>query len=98
DSTTAYVAALQLKKVATDGPEKYAVARVLAGCAAARPGTEKVKQEYADEAVAQLKDAIASKFRNAGALNDPEWDAVKTRAKEFAAVQAELEKLGADGK
>jgi tetratricopeptide (TPR) repeat protein len=99
DMTTAYVAALKLKGVAETGADKFAVARALAGCAAARPGTEKVKREYAEEAVAQLKDAIASKFRNAGALADPEWDAVGKRAKEkFEAVRAELAELNAEKK
>jgi hypothetical protein len=99
DTTTAYVAAVRLKKLAETGPDKFALARVLAGCAAARPGNAKVKGEYADEAVTHLKAAIAAGFRNAGALSDPEWDAVKERAKEkFEAAQAELAKLLAEKK
>jgi serine/threonine protein kinase len=94
DPTTSYVAALQLAKIAKTPADKFAAARVLAGCAGSRAAGDKVKGEYAQEAVAQLKVAIAAGFRDADALAEPEWDAVRLRAKAaLAAVQKELEKL-----
>ncbi len=104
DVTTAYVAALELVTLAakadkaTKPATTFAAAAALAGCAAARRGDEKTKQEYAEEALAQLELAIAAGFRNAEALADPDWDAVRTRAKSFAKVQKELEALRDAGK
>ena len=93
DPTTAYVCARRLAKIAPGPQEAYAAAVLLAGCAGSRSGTEPVKKEYAAEAVAQLKAAIEAKFRNAEALSEPEWDAVRKYTKDLAAVQKELEKL-----
>ena len=41
---------------------------------------------------------LVSGFRDAEALNDPDWDAVRARTKDLPAVQKELETLRAAGK
>jgi hypothetical protein len=91
--TNAAGAAIQLAKIAKTPADVFAVARAFAGCAAAARGTDDAKDAYAADAVAHLKRAIAEGFRDAEALTGPEWDAVRKRAKEFAKVQVELEKL-----
>lgn len=91
--TNAGAIATHLAKGAKNPDDAFAAAGVLAGCASATRGTEKAKDEYAADAVAQLKRAIEIGFRDADALAAPEWSAVRKRAKDFAKVQAELEKL-----
>jgi hypothetical protein len=89
---TADAVATRLAKVATTPADKFAAAKVFAGCAASgRPGAG-ARDGYAADAVAQLKLAVAAGFRDAGALSAPEWDAVRERAPEFAKVRAELER------
>jgi serine/threonine protein kinase len=92
DATTAYVCARRLAGVASGPQETYAAAALLAGCAATRSGGEAVKKEYAAEAVAQLKVAIAAGFRNADALSEPDWEGVRKYTKDLEKVQKELEK------
>ena len=90
---TAAAAAAHLAKIAADPADVFAAARSFAGCAAAARGTEGAKDSYAADAVAQLRRAIATGFRDVDALTAPEWDAVRKRAKDFAKAQAELERL-----
>jgi hypothetical protein len=96
--TTAAAIAAQLVKFAKAPADLFTAARAFAGCAAAERGTEGAKDEYAADAVGQLKRAIAAGFRDTSALTAPEWDAVRKRAKEFAKVAEELEKLKGAGK
>jgi serine/threonine protein kinase len=91
--TTAGAAATQLVKIATAPADIFAAARAFACCAAANRGTDDAKNDYATDAVVQLKRAITEGFRDAGALSGPEWDAVRKRAKDFAQVRDELEKM-----
>lgn len=100
DPITAYVCATRLAKVAADAkaaPEAFAAAQLLAGCAAARSGTDAIKKEYAEEAVEQLRAAVKLGFRNADALSEPEWDAVRKFTKTLPDLQKEIERLR-DGK
>ncbi len=86
-------AAGQLATIATTAADKYEVARVFAGCAASARGDDRARNADAADAVKHLKLAVAAGFRDAEALTAPEWDAVGTRAPEFAQVRAGLEKL-----
>jgi tetratricopeptide (TPR) repeat protein len=95
--TAAAAAAAQLARVATTAEDRFAAAAAYAGCAAAARGTEDAKADYAAKAVEHLKRAVDAGFRDANALAAPEWEAVRKRVKEFAAVRDGLETLR-DGK
>jgi serine/threonine protein kinase len=94
--TGAASAATYLAKYAASADDAFAAARALAGVAARTK--EPVRTEYANDAVAQLRVAIAWGFRDADALAEPEWDTVRARAPDFPKARAELEKLRNGGK
>src|SRR5579883_1162576 len=90
--TVASAVAARLVKVARTPADKFAIARIYAGCASAKRLPQKTREEYAADAVKYLKLAIDADFRDIELLDLPDWDAVSELAPEFAKVQAALVK------
>lgn len=97
--TVASAVATQLVKVAKTSADKFALARIYAGCAASKHLIKHTREEYAADAVKYLQLAIDADFRDIELLDLPDWDDVRELAPEFAKVHAALvKKVRGEGK